>query len=182
MTTRGDADRAAETPPDTEAQPEQKLGWGDYIVPASIFLFCGVVTYVSTTLEEALPIIVGNSMQPRVFPIFLMAVIAVLNIVLIFQIRAHRTSNEPYWRQHLEPRQTWLSAVLLGVFYLLTEFVDMMLGLIVVMFALCIVWGERRWWVAGLVAFGTTAAIFFSFDQILQVRFPRGLLTDWYYG
>jgi putative tricarboxylic transport membrane protein len=50
------------------------------------------------------------------------------------------------------------------------------------MFAMCVIWGERRWWVAALTALITTGAIFFSFDLILEVRFPRGLFTDWYYG
>ncbi|MEQ9121646.1 MAG: tripartite tricarboxylate transporter TctB family protein, partial [Alphaproteobacteria bacterium] len=85
-------------------------------------------------------------------------------------------------RRDWEPFQTWATALLLGVFYVLTEAVDMMAALIVVMFALCMVWGERRWPVAAQVAFGTTAAIFFSFDLLLEVRFPRGLFTDMYYG
>jgi len=173
VTARGQA--AEERPTDEEAKKD--LGWGDYVVPAAIFLFCGVVTYLSTTFEEALPLIVGHSMQPRVFPIFLMAVIAVLNLALIA-----RLIRTPASRRDWEPYQTWATAVLLGVFYVLTEAVDMMAALVVVMFALCMVWGERRWPVAALVALGTTAAIFFSFDLLLEVRFPRGLLTDMYYG
>ena len=153
------------------------LGWGDYCVPIVVFVFCGLVTFFSLQLEEALPLIVGHSMQPRVWPIFIVAIIAVLNLVLIVQILA-----KPASRRDWEPNQTWLSAVLLGVFYFIATHLDMMLALIVVMFTLCIVWGERRWWVALLVAVGTTAAIFFSFDQILEVRFPRGILTDPYYG
>jgi len=152
-------------------------GWGDYCVPAAIFLFCAVVVFLSLGFEEALPLIVGHSMQPRVFPIFLVAVIAVLNIVLIAQ-----TLRRPLPERGWEPYQTWASAALMGIFYVLTEQVDIMLALAVVMFALCIVWGERRIWVAAIVALGTTAAIFFTFDLVLEVRFPRGLLTDAYYG
>ena len=62
------------------------LGWGDYCVPIVVFVFCGLVTYFSLQLEEALPLIVGHSMQPRVFPIFLMILIGVLNLGLIAQI------------------------------------------------------------------------------------------------
>ncbi|SRR6056297_2217319 len=172
-------DRAVETPPgpNGDTRDEKGIGWGDYLVPVVIFAFCGAVIYVSTTFEEALPIIVGHSMQPRVFPIFLMLVIALLNLGLIAQIL-----SQPVSRRDWEPYQTWGSGVLLGVFYLLSRYVDMMLALAVVMFALCMLWGERRWWVAALVGVTTTAVIFFSFDLILEVRFPRGLLTDWYYG
>jgi putative tricarboxylic transport membrane protein len=160
-----------------DAGRESGLGWGDYLVPVFIFAFCAVVIYISTTFEEAVPIIVGHSMQPRVFPIFLMIVIGVLNLALIAQVL-----SRPASRRDWEPYQTWATGVLLGVFYLIASYVDMILALIVVMFALCMVWGERRWWIAALVALGTTAFIFFSFDLILEVRFPRGLLTNWYYG
>lgn len=171
--------RAATVPPDPHAgaEPPVRFGWRDFAVPAGIFLFCGIIVYISTTFEEALPIIVGDSMQPRVFPIFLMVLIALLNLGLIGQIL-----SRPAARLKREPGKTWATVVLLGVFYFLTEYVDMMAALVVVMFTMCMVWGERRWWAAGLVAFGTTAVIFFSFDLILEVRFPRGLFTNWYYG
>lgn len=167
----------AESPGVDDAEPHKGLGWGDYLVPVFIFAFCGVVAWVSTTFEEALPIIVGHSMQPRVFPIFLMIVIGVLNLGLIAQIL-----SKPASRRDWEPFQTWASAVLLGVFYLLATYVDMILAMAAVMFALCMLWGERRWWVAALVGIMTTVVIFFTFDQIVEVRFPRGLLIDWYYG
>ena len=179
MSSQDESGRAAETPSGAggEALPPEERGWGDYVVPAVIFVFCGVVSWICTSFEEALPIIVGHSMQPRVFPIFLMALIAVLNIFLIFQILA-----KPVSRRRWEPSQTLISALLMGVFYLLTEYVDIMLALIVTMFTLCVVWGEKRLWVAALVSVGTTALIFFAFDLVLEVRFPRGLFTDWYYG
>ena len=165
----------------TAPAPEETLGagrgWGDYCVPPFIFVFCGVVIWISTTFEEALPLIVGHSMQPRVFPIFLMVVIGVLNLGLILQI-----ISKPLPQRDWEPYQTWASAVLFGVFYFLATYVDIMIALIATMFALAVVWGERRLWVAALLSVGTTALIFFSFDEVLEVRFPRGLFTDWYYG
>ena len=42
----------------------------------------------------------------------------------------------------------------------------------VTMFALSIIWGERRVWVAAVLAIVTTSMIFFSFDLVLEVRFP----------
>ena len=36
--------------------------------------------------------------------------------------------------------------------------------------------------VAGALALATPTIIFFLFDKALRVRFPRGLLTNWYYG
>lgn len=177
-----DKGRAAEAPPgfggdDADVDGADTKGWGDYVIPAFVFLFCGVVTAVSLTLDEALPLMVGHSMQPRVFPIFLMAVIAVLNVGLaIYVVR------NPVSRRRWEPPVTWVSVALMAVFWALSEFLDMMVALIVVMFLLSVAWGERRLWVAAALAVVTTASIFFSFDLILEVRFPRGILTDRYYG
>ncbi len=183
MTDIPDKGRAAEAPPgfgdddDIAADAADVKGWGDYVVPIFVFVFCGVVAAISLTLDEALPLIVGHSMQPRVFPIFLMAVIAVLNIGLV----VHVLRNPPS-RRRWEPPVTWISAALMVVFWALTEFLDMMIALVVVMFLLSIAWGERRLWLAAALALVTTATIFFSFDLILEVRFPRGILTDRYYG
>ncbi|MCA8926514.1 MAG: tripartite tricarboxylate transporter TctB family protein [Alphaproteobacteria bacterium] len=166
-------------PPDLPSAetPARGVGWGDYGVPVVVFAFCGLVTHFSLQMEEALPIIIGHSMQPRVFPIFLMGVIAVLNLGLIAQILM-----SPVSRRDWEPYQTWATAVLLGVFYLLAVEVDLILAMAAVMFALSLLWGQRRWWVAALTALLTTGVIFFTFDLLLEVRFPRGLFTDWYYG
>ena len=149
----------------------------DWAVPGFIFVFCGVVTYIATTLDEAPAIIVGPAMQPRVFPIFLMAVIAIFNVVLIIQM----LRSEPRQRSDL-PWQTWVTGALLAVFYVVTTTLDMFLAFAVVLFSLCIAWGERRIWVAALVAILTPAIIFFTFDLVLQVRFPRGILTNLWYG
>lgn len=151
--------------------------WFDLGLPVTVFVFCAAVIHFSLTFDEVPEIIVGDSMQPRVFPIFLMVVMGLLNIALILQI----TRNPPK-RVALEPGVTWFSVVLMGVFYILAEHVDMMLALPVVIFCMCRLWGETRLWVAALTAVITTCAIFFSFDLVLEVRFPRGVLTNIYYG
>ncbi len=159
------------------AQPPGRLHWFDLGLPVTVFVFCAAVIHLSMTFEEVPEIIVGDSMQPRVFPIFLMVVMGLLNIALILQI-----TRTPPKRLELEPKVTWFSVVLMGVFYILAEHVDMMLALPAVLFCMCRLWGETRLWVAGLAAVITTCAIFFSFDLVLEVRFPRGVLTNIYYG
>lgn len=149
----------------------------DWLVPLAIFLFCGVVAYVSTTLDRAADIIVGHAMQPREFPLFLMIVIALLNLLLIYQT----VSTRPKKRADI-PYQTYVTAALFAVFYVVTVYIDMFVALALVLFIMCLVWGERRVGVAALVGVLTPTIIFFSFSLILKVRFPRGLLIDWYYG
>lgn len=149
----------------------------DLLVPGLIFIFCAVVTVLALQLDTAPPIVIGEAMQPRSFPIFLMVLIALLNAVLIWQM----VSGNPMPRVS-QPPPTWISMALMVVFYVLTTYVDMFVALIVVIFAMCYVWGERRLWLAGLVAVVTPATVFFLFDLVLKIRFPRGILTNLYYG
>jgi len=158
-------------------QTRRPLALVDWLIPAIIFAFCGVVTYFALQLDTAPAIVIGEAMQPRSFTMFLMALIAVLNVVLIYQI----LKGNPM-PQVSQPSQTWISMALMLVFYALTTYVDMFAALIVVIFTMCVVWGERRLWLAALVALITPASIFLLFDLVLKIRFPRGILTNLYYG
>jgi len=159
------------------AEPRRSFTFSDWLVPAIVFAFCAGVTYVALHLDTAPPIIIGEAMQPRSFPIFLMGLIAFLNVILIYQFFSG--SRMPHPRQ---APQTWLTMLLMIVFYALTTYVDMFVGLMVVIFVMSIVWGERRYWLAGLVAIVTPVTVFFLFDLVLRIRFPRGILTELYYG
>lgn len=163
---------------DRRSEPvEPRLHKSEFIVPAIILLFCGAVAYLCTTFDVAPPIVVGKAMQPRSFPLFLMVVIALLTVALTW----HIIKDPPDPRDRQSP-QTWLTIALLGVFYVLASYVDLFIALAVEIFLMALLWGEKRIWLVGLVAIATPLFIFFFFDQVLEVRFPRGLITDWYYG
>lgn len=147
------------------------------VIPGVIAAFSFAVIWASLQLELSPPMIVGDSLQPRVFPILLMVVNLVLAALLAIQYRA-----KPPKKIQREGLQTWGSIVLFVIFYPLTVYLDMLIAIAVVMFAMCLLWGERRVYVAGAVALITPAAIFFLFDKVLRIRFPRGLFTNWYYG
>jgi len=121
--------------------------------------------------------IVGDSMQPRAFPIFLM----ILNLILVGLLLLQNLKNPPApieW----EPVATWGSIALMVLMYLLTRYVDFFVAIAAVIFGLCLLWGERRWWVVLLTTVVTPSAIFLLFDQVLRIRFPRGLFTNWWYS
>jgi len=162
---------------DGAAPRARPLALLDLLVPGLIFAFCSFVTYLALQLDAAPPIVIGDAMQPRSFPMFLMALIATLNGVMIWQM----VNGRPMPRVN-QPPATWISMALMLVFYVLTTYIDMFVALIVVIFTMCLVWGERRVWLAGLVAVITPATIFLLFDQVLRIRFPRGILTNLYYG
>ena len=147
------------------------------IIPGVIAAFSIAVICVAVQLDLSPPMIVGDSMQPRVFPILLMVINLILAALLASQYRKE-SPRKVQW----EGPQTWGSIVLFVIFFPITVYVDMMIGIAVVMFAMCLLWGERRILVAGMLALATPVSVFFLFDLVLRVRFPRGLFTNWYYG
>ena len=74
----------------------------DWIVLGVISVFSCVVIYLSLQLDLSPPMIVGHSMQPRAFPIFLM----VINLILIGLLTYQFYKNPPA-SILLEPFHTW---------------------------------------------------------------------------
>ena len=150
---------------------------GFLFIPGLIATFSLVVILVALQLDESPEMIVGESMQPRVFPILLMVINLGLTGILFFDLR-----RMPPQRVPLEGFRTWGSILLFLLFYIFTVYIDMLIAIAVAMFFMCLLWGERRLIVAAAVALGAPTIIFIVFDLVLRVRFPRGLFTNWYYG
>lgn len=146
------------------------------VIPGVITVFSLAVIWAALQLDLSPPMIVGDSLQPRVFPILLMVINLVLAALLAIQYR-----KKPPKKIEWDGLHTWGSVALFVIFYPLTVYLDMLIAIAVVMFVMCLLWGERRIHVAGAVALVTPAAIFFLFDMVLRIRFPRGLFTNWYY-
>ncbi len=146
------------------------------VIPGVITAFSLAVIWAALQLDLSPPMIVGDSLQPRVFPILLMVINLVLAALLAIQYR-----KKPPKKIEWDGLHTWGSVALFVIFYPLTVYLDMLIAIAVVMFVMCLLWGERRIHVAGAVALVTPAAIFFLFDMVLRIRFPRGLFTNWYY-
>jgi hypothetical protein len=148
-----------------------------YIVPLFLSIFSIIVIGISLQLDTSPEMIVGDSMQARSFPIFLMVLNLILIAVLIFQYKAK--NPDPI---ELEKFPTWGSMGLFLIFYLLTVYTDMFIGIFVVMLLMGLLWGEKRIWLSFLTATLTPFLIFLLFDFVLKIRFPRGILMDLYYG
>ena len=147
------------------------------IVPIFLVLVSLVIIYLALQLDLSPPMIVGDSMQPRSFPIFLM----VLNLILTGLLALQIYRNPPQDPAPIQ-RITWRTMVLLAVFYALTISTDMFIGIAVLMFLVSLVWGQRSILIALANAIFTPLLVFLLFDMVLRIRFPRGLITNWYYG
>lgn len=151
-------------------KPSSKLE--RWLVPAVIVLFCAAAIWLTTRFDR-MPPILKRGIQPSDFPQLVCAlVIACTAIMAIFDpIRAEGTIG----------RQPLGTLVLMGVFVLLTQ-VDFFMALGVFAAALTAFWGERRIGMILLVGLVVPLAVFFLFDRVFEIRFPRGLLTNLWYG
>ena len=148
-----------------------------YIIPLIITIFSLVVIAIALQLDTSPEMIVGDSMQARSFPIFLMILQLILVGILTFQFYKSNPKTIP-----LEKFHTWGSMLLFLLFYLLTVYTDMFIGIFVVIFLMSLLWGEKRLWVAFLTATVTPGLVFLLFDFVLKIRFPRGIVMNLYYG
>ena len=147
-----------------------------YITPIFLAFFSIAIILISLQLDTSPEMIVGDSMQARSFPIFLM----VINLILISVLFLQFFRNYPE-KINLEIFTTWFSMFLFLLFYFLTITTDMFIGITVCMFLMGYTWGEKRLWVNLCNAVITPGLIFLLFDSVLRIRFPRGLLTNMYY-
>ncbi|MDC1296117.1 tripartite tricarboxylate transporter TctB family protein [Pseudomonadota bacterium] len=149
-----------------------------YIIPLFLTLFSFVIIYLSLQLDTSPEMIVGDSMQARSFPIFLM----VINLLLvgILSLQFYKTYPKEV---ELEKFPTWSSMLLFLIFYIIIFISgDMFVAIPIVMFLMGLTWGQKKVWVSLTNAIVTPLSIFLLFDYVLQVRFPRGWLTNIYYG
>ncbi|WP_299968677.1 tripartite tricarboxylate transporter TctB family protein [uncultured Roseobacter sp.] len=143
-----------------------------YAVPCGIIAFCLLTYWLSTQFDRVPPILL-RGMQPADFPQMVLILIVTLAVlVMLF--------DRPIVRDPV-PSAVWISLGLFGLFALAAQ-VDLFLGLGVFAGALAFMWGERRIWAIGLVALISPALVFLLFDQVFSIRFPRGLLTNLWYG
>ncbi len=143
-----------------------------WLVPAVIIAFCLAAFWITTGFDR-MPPILKRGIQPSDFPQLIAGLIIAMTLLmaLVDPVRvADRMAGK-----------TWTSLLLMGVFALVTV-VDFFLALSVFAVSLALAWGERRKPVLVLIGLVVPASVFFLFDLVFRIRFPRGLLTGLWYG
>lgn len=143
-----------------------------WLVPLGIVVFCIAVVAVSTTFER-MPPILKRGIQPSDFPQIVAGLIVALALLSLWR--------EPIKVSEKLSGMTWGTIVLIAVFSLVT-LIDFFLALGVFAAGLSALWGERRVKFLGLVGILVPLAVFLLFDLVFDIRFPRGLLTNIWYG
>jgi len=113
-----------------------------YIIPLFLTLFSFVVIYLSLQLDTSPEMIVGDSMQARSFPIFLMVINLLL--VAILSLQFYKTYPKEI---ELEKFPTWSSMLLFLIFYIIILISgDMFVAIPIVMFLMGLTWGQKKVW------------------------------------
>ena len=143
-----------------------------WIVPAVILLFCAAAIWVSTTFEE-MPPILKRGIQPSDFPQLVCALIVFCTIIMAIR--------DPIRIEGSFGRKPLGTLVLMGAFVALCS-IDFFLALGVFAGLLTVFWGERRIGMILLVGILIPLFVFFLFDLGFEIRFPKGALTNLWYG
>ena len=152
-----------------ERQSHPLVRW---MVPLALIAFALVAIYISTTFKK-MPPILKRGIQPSDFPQLIAGLIIFLSLLMAW--------FDPVKLQERVSTKTLLTVALIAAFVLLVR-VDLFLALGVFAAALSALWGERRPAYLGLVGVVMPLTIFFIFDLAFKVRFPRGVLTNMWYG
>ena len=141
-------------------------------MPLAIVLFCAAAFYVSTTFRK-MPPILKRGIQPSDFPQLLLISIVGMTLLMAWL--------DPVRIKEKLQNTVWGTLALFAVFAGVTA-VDFFLALSVFALGLTFFLGERRATVLIGVGILVPVAVFFLFDQVFEIRFPRGLLTNLWYG
>ena len=156
-----------------------------FIVPLGLITFCGL-TFWQTTQFDRVPPILLRGMQPADFPQMVLLLIVSLCVGLLYQA-LRNVQQEPTTDAgaddftHAMSFNVWKTMGLFLIFAAIAP-VDLFLGLGVFALCLTVLWGERRFWALVLVSLISPLSIFLLFDQVFEIRFPRGILTNLWYG
>ena len=146
--------------------------WARWLVPLALVLFAVGAIWLTLSFRE-MPPILKRGIQPSDFPQLVAGLILLLTGLMVWR-------DPVRLRERISPRTGWTLAALAG-FVLLVR-IDLFLALGAFAAGLSALWGERRPGVLALVGLVAPAAVFLLFDQAFRVRFPRGLLTNLWYG
>jgi putative tricarboxylic transport membrane protein len=140
----------------------------DYIVAALILLFSAIVIGITTMFEEV-PAALSQGIPPEQFPRLTVGVIVLLALLLAFQA-------QPRSKRKRVPTMAYYTAALLVVFVAITDLIGTITTMVLFSLAMPVLWGERRYLLVLTYAMLFPIAVYTLFSQVLEVRFPLGLL------
>ena len=145
----------------------------DALFGVGILAFCVATWLVTLTFKEA-PAVIAQNVQPATFPRLVIAVIAVLAVVII--AKSFRTAGK---RPKPVPRMVFVSATVMPGFVIAFNFLGILPAMILLCFALPLIWGERRLHFVVPYAIVFPVLVYLLFAVVLKVHFEPSPLVFW---
>lgn len=143
-----------------------------WLLAAGMLVFC-VIAFWLTTRFDRVPPILKRGIEPSDFPQLVIGLVGLLCIADLFTDQSAPPEKLP--------GAVWRTLIAMAGFAALAQ-ADLFLGLGLFAAALGFLWGERRVPVFIALGAGLPLAVFFFFDIVFEIRFPRGILTNLWYG
>ena len=141
-----------------------------------IFIF-SITLFYFTFLFDKVPTILNRGIQPATFPKALLLLIIFLNSIIYFL-----SLKKPWIKLEEIPKNFYYTLLIFIFFVFISKKIDFFLGLSILSCLIAYLWGERRKLYIFFIAVIFPLIVFIFFEMILNLRFPKGILTDLYYG
>lgn len=142
------------------------------VVSIVIIVFCMTAIWISLSFEK-MPPILKRGIQPADFP--QMVCVSIIGMTLFMLWRDPIKVIEPFGSKTL-------GTLILMIGFIAICRIDFFIALALFACSLAFYWGEHRLRFLALVGIVVPLVVFFLFDQVFEIRFPRGVLTNVWYG
>ena len=147
-----------------------------FIVSFVIILLSSILLYF-TFQFDIVPPILNRGIQPATFPKALLILIIFLTII------TYLLSLKNSWKKQKKlPTSFYLTLSSFILFILISKFLDFFLGISILSIIVSFFWGEKRILYLLLVGIIFPIFVFIFFEVVLGLRFPAGIITNFYYS
>ncbi|MGO4851293.1 tripartite tricarboxylate transporter TctB family protein [Phaeovulum sp. W22_SRMD_FR3] len=134
----------------------------------------------SFTFKEVPPFLI-RGFQPAAFPRFVAGLILILALLACLELARQADRPAAQTEAPLVPA-FWRTLLMLAIFAAVLALGDFLVAMMIGTAGIAAMWGERRPVVLALLGVVAPVLVILLFDQLFQVRFPRGFLLTFYYG
>ena len=142
-----------------------------------VILLFSLFAFIVTFTFDQVPPILNRGIQPATFPKILLILIIFLTSFLYFL-----SIKSPWSAGKKLERPFYLTLFILILFVLIAKFLDFFLAIGTLSFLISFFWGERRIYYLFIVSIIFPIIVFIFFETILGLRFPSGIITNFYYN
>jgi len=142
-----------------------------------VIIFFSTILLISTFTFDKVPPILNRGIQPATFPKALLVLIITLSLIVYFL-----SIKKPWHIEKKLSKAFYITMASFVIFSLIGVTLDFFLGISVLSVLVSFFWGERRIIFLFLVAIIFPIVVFIFFETILGLRFPGGIITNFYYN